>query len=78
MEQPGFFEGIESIEEAIAPSVALLLDTAIESASLARPGLDAECHAQALRALARDAEALIRELEGLAPPAPLYRDSGAA
>jgi hypothetical protein len=47
-------EAFEAIEGTILPSLTLL----IEQASCAVPGVDAEAHAEELRALARQLEAL--------------------
>jgi hypothetical protein len=55
------------IEESILPSLSLILDSLIESASLARPGVDAEGHAAELRKLALQLETLTREVEALSP-----------
>jgi hypothetical protein len=44
------FDGaLERIEQAILPNLSRLLDQVLESAALARPGVDAEAYAAALR-----------------------------
>jgi len=51
---------LSQIENAILPSIATLLDTLLEAAVLGRPGIDADAHAQELRALAAQVESLTR------------------
>jgi hypothetical protein len=58
-------EAFEAIEETILPSITMMLDTLIDSASLAQPGLDAEAHAAELRALTMQLEALTRQVEAV-------------
>jgi hypothetical protein len=50
------------IVEAVLPSLAEMLDALIETASLARPGIDAETCADELRGLALDLETLTRQI----------------
>lgn len=52
-------EAFEAIEATILPSLTML----IEQASCARPGVDAERHAEELRALARQLETLTELFE---------------
>ena len=47
----------DRIERTVLPSVAAVLDAVIDSAAGARPGIDAEAYAGALRALTREVEA---------------------
>jgi hypothetical protein len=48
-----FDRALDRIDEAILPSLSRLLDTLLESAALARPGIDAEEHSAGLRRTAR-------------------------
>ncbi len=52
-------EAFEAIEGTILPSLTML----IEQASCAQPGVDAELHAEELRALARQLQALTELFE---------------
>jgi hypothetical protein len=62
------FDGaFETIDRAILPSLSRLLDGVIDSASLARPGVDAESYSAGLRKTARQVEQLTR-LVGLVAP----------
>jgi hypothetical protein len=54
-----------SIEEAILPTLSEMIDALLETASLARPGFDAERQAAALRALALELEGVTREVEAI-------------
>jgi hypothetical protein len=47
----------DRIEQTVLPSIAAVLDAVIDSAAGARPGIDAEAYAEALRALSREVEA---------------------
>jgi hypothetical protein len=48
-----FEQALDRIDQAILPSLSRLLDELIESAALARPGIDAEDHSAGLRRTAR-------------------------
>ena len=63
----GIDDAFELIEETILPSVSLMLDTLLDAASLARPGVDAEVYAAELRTVALQLEELMRQVEALAP-----------
>ena len=55
------FEGaLEAIDRAILPSLSRLLDGVIDSAALARPGVDAEDYSAGLRRTARQVDQLSR------------------
>jgi hypothetical protein len=69
-----FENALDRIDLAILPSLSRLLDGVIDSASLARPGVDAETYAAGLRRNARQVEQLTR-LIGLVAP---HRRSAAA
>jgi hypothetical protein len=56
-------EAFETIEETILPSLALVLDSLLEAASLARAGVDSEIYAAELRIIAAELETLTREVE---------------
>jgi hypothetical protein len=47
---------LDRIEQTVLPTVAAVLDAVIDSAAGARPGIDADAYAAALRALAREVE----------------------
>ena len=53
-------ETVESIQDSILSGIPSLLDSLLDSASLARPGFDAEAYAAALRGTACQIEALSR------------------
>jgi hypothetical protein len=62
------FEGaLERIDVAILPSLSRLLDGVIDSAALARPGVDAEAYAAGLRRTARQVEQLTQLIALVAP-----------
>ena len=63
-------EALEAIEQSILPSVALMLDTLLDAASMARAGADAEDFAAELRALAFQLEGVTRQMETLHEVAP--------
>jgi hypothetical protein len=65
--QHGIEEAFERIEERILPSISMMLDTLLDAALLARPGVDAEAHAAELRAIALQLEALTRQVESISP-----------
>jgi hypothetical protein len=44
-----FDSALERIDRTVLPNLSLLLDGVLESAALARPGIDALHHAEALR-----------------------------
>jgi hypothetical protein len=48
-----FDQALNRIDQAILPSLSRLLDTLLESAALARPGIDAEDYSAGLRRTAR-------------------------
>ena len=58
-------QALERIEAAILPSVALMLDSLIDAASLARPGADGDAYATELRRLARDLGSITCALESV-------------
>jgi hypothetical protein len=62
-------EAFERIEETILPSLSIMLDSLIDAASLARPGVDAEAYAAELREMALQLEALTRQVEAISLPA---------
>ena len=47
----------DRIEQTVLPTIAAVLDAVIDSAAGARPGIDADAYAEALRALAKEVEA---------------------
>ena len=55
------FEGaLDTIDRAILPSLSRLLDGVLDSAALARPGVDAEDYSAGLRRAARQVDQLSR------------------
>ena len=60
-------EALERIEETILPSISMMLDTLLDAAALARPGVDAEIYAAELRTIALQLEALTRQVESISP-----------
>jgi hypothetical protein len=59
-EPSGMGEAIGSIECSILTGIPALLDSLLDSASLARPGFDADAYASALRGTACQIDALSR------------------
>jgi hypothetical protein len=62
-----FETALDRIDVAILPSLSRLLDGVIDSAALARPGIDAEEHSAGLRKTARQVEQLTRLIALVAP-----------
>lgn len=62
-------EAVESIEGSILSGIPNLLDSLLDSASLARPGVDAEAYAAALRTTAAQIDALTRLVGAVVMPA---------
>jgi hypothetical protein len=58
-------EAFDAIEGSILPSVSMMLDTLLDSAALARSGVDSEDYAAELRVLALQLDGLTRDVEGL-------------
>ena len=62
-----FETALDRIDVAILPSLSRLLDSVIDSAALARPGIDAEDYSAGLRKTARQVEQLTRLIALVAP-----------
>lgn len=62
-----FDSAVARVDGAILPGLARLLDGVIDSASLARPGADAEAYAAALRQTARQVAQLAGIVALVAP-----------
>ena len=62
-----FESALERIDVAILPSLSHLLDGVIDSAALARPGVDAEAYAEGLRRTAVQVAQLTRLIALVAP-----------
>jgi hypothetical protein len=62
-----FESALDKIDVAILPSLSRLLDGVIDSAALARPGVDAEDYSAGLRKTARQVEQLTRLIALVAP-----------
>ena len=60
-------DALERIEATILPSISMMLDTLLDAASLARPGVDAEVYAAELRTIALQLEALTKQVESISP-----------
>ena len=54
---------LRAIADHVPPAVRSMLDTLIESAALAQPGVDAEVYAGELRSLAAEGARLASELD---------------
>jgi len=65
-----FETAFAAIDRAILPNLSRLLDGVIESASLARPGIDAEAYAAGLRKTALQMTQLTRLVALVAQRAP--------
>jgi hypothetical protein len=65
--QIGLDEAFDRIEETILPSISMMLDTLLDAAALARPGIDGEAYAAELRTIALQLEALTRQVEAISP-----------
>ncbi len=64
-----FERALDSIDQAILPNLSRLLDGVLESAALARPGVDAEAYSAGLRRTARQMDQLTRLVALVAPHA---------
>ena len=62
-----FESALERIDVAILPGLSHLLDDVIDSAALARPGVDAEAYAEGLRRTAVQVAQLTRLIALVAP-----------
>ena len=62
-----FDTALDRIDKAILPSLSRLLDGVIDSAALARPGVDAESYSAGLRKTARQVDQLTRLVALVAP-----------
>lgn len=62
-----FENALDTIDKAILPSLSRLLDGVIDSAALARPGVDAEHYSAGLRRTARQVDQLTRLVALVAP-----------
>ena len=65
--QQALERAFEQIEESILPSISLLLDSLLEAAAAARPGVDARVHAAELQTIALHLEDLTRQVESISP-----------
>lgn len=63
-------EALQRIEETILPSISLMLDTLLDAASLAQPGIDSAVYAAELRTVALQLEELTRQVEAISPTRP--------
>ena len=63
----GLDEALNRIEETILPSISMMLDTLLDAATLAQPGVDAEAYAAELRTIALQLEALTKQVEAISP-----------
>ncbi|HJQ15509.1 MAG TPA: hypothetical protein VJS63_16215 [Bradyrhizobium sp.] len=60
-------QALDRIEETILPGISMMLDALLDAATLARRGIDAEIYPEELRRVARQLEALTRQIEAIAP-----------
>ena len=58
---------LERIESAILPRIACLLEGLVDTAALARPGVDAENYAVEIRTLTLQVEELARQMKAVTP-----------
>jgi hypothetical protein len=58
---------LDRIEQTVLPTIASVLDAVIDSAAGARPGIDADSYATALRLLAKEVEEAEAALAALLP-----------
>jgi hypothetical protein len=70
-------EALQRVEGGILPGISMMLDTLIDAAALARPGVDAETYAAEIRTLTLQVEELARQVEAAAA-VPLPGSSRAA
>lgn len=68
---------LERIESAILPGIASLLEGLVDTAALARPGIDAENYAVEIRTLTLQVEELARQMK-IGAPAPARPPAAAA
>jgi hypothetical protein len=59
-------EALQRVEAGILPGISMMLDTLIDAAALARPGVDAESYAAEIRTLTLQVEELVRQVEAAA------------
>jgi hypothetical protein len=64
-----FEQAVETIDQAILPNLSRLLDSVLESAALARPGVDADAYAAGVRDTARQMSQLTRLIAAVYQPA---------
>jgi hypothetical protein len=64
---PRLDEALDRIEGTILPSISLILDTLLDAAGMADPGMNSAVFSAELRTVALHLEALTRQMEGLAP-----------
>lgn len=65
--RPGLDEAFERIEGTILPTISMMLDTLLDAASLAQPGVDSVSYAAELRTVALQLEDLTRQVEAISP-----------
>ena len=75
-------QALERVEEAILPRLSLMLDSLLDAASLARPGIDADAYASEIRTLATELDSIAGQFEAVSPArrarAESYRAASAA
>ena len=76
--RPDIDQAFSEIEEAILPSISMMLDSLIDAASLAQPGFDAEAYAADLRLMAAQLEAITRQMEAISPALGRQDERGAS
>ena len=64
-----FEAAAETIDQAILPNLSRLLDSVIESAALARPGIDAAAYSAGVRDTAKQVDQLTRLIAAVYQPA---------
>lgn len=64
---PSLDEAFERIEGTILPTISMMLDTLLDAASLAQPGIDSAAYAAELGTVALQLEELTRQVEAISP-----------
>ena len=63
----GLGDALDTLEGSVLSGLPALLDSLLDSASLARPGIDADAYAQSLRDVAGRIDALTRLVGAVVP-----------
>jgi hypothetical protein len=58
-------QAAERTEAAVLPSLPMMLDSLLDAASLARPGIDADAYAVEIKTMALELYSITRDLEAI-------------